>query len=180
MSPDAGASASSVTVIHEINVVPAGQAQGPAGPPAPPGFKPMEKNEKSGGVMGLLEGLIKEAKTMEEQAMRDEKEAQQAYEDFTLETTKSIEEADRAIVEKTEEKAKMEEELAETHEALESVDLELDSLNNVLLELHRDCDFLIKHFDASQSARDGEIEALKTALNILSGAKFVQYLQTGH
>merc|ERR550514_2576448 len=130
--------------------------------------------------MGLLEGLIEEAKTMEEEAMRDEKEAQQAYEDFTLQTTKSIEEAGRAIIEKTEEKAKMEEELAETHEALESVNLELDSLNNVRLELHRDCDFLIKNFDASQSARDGEIEALKTALSILSGANFAQYLQTGH
>merc|ERR1719326_1693730 len=112
--------------------------------------------------------------------MRDEKEAQQAYEDFTLETTKSVEEAERSIVEKTEEKAKMEAELAETHEALESVNLELDGLNNVLLELHRDCDFLIKNFDASQSARDGEIEALKTALSILSGAKFSQFLETGH
>jgi len=173
-------SGSSVTIIHEVNVVPAGQTQGPAGPPAPPGFKPMKKNEQGGGVMGLLQGLIEEAKALEEQAMRDEKEAQQAYEDFTLETTKSIEEAQRAIVEKTEEKAKMEEELAETHEALESVELELDTLNNVLLELHRDCDFLLKNFDASQSARDGEIEALKTALSILSGAKFVQYLQTGH
>merc|ERR1719163_1720202 len=134
----------------------------------------------SGGVMALLEGLIKEAKTMEETAMRDEKEAQQAYEDFVLETTKSVEEAERAIVEKTDEKAKMETELAEAHEALESVDLELDALNNVLLELHRDCDFLIKNFDASQSARDGEIEALKTALSILSGAKFAQFLQKGH
>merc|ERR1719163_2438219 len=100
---------SSVTIIKEVNVVPAGEVQGPAGPPAPPGFKPMKKNEKSGGVMALLEGLIEEAKTMEEEAIRDEKEAQQAYEDFVLETTKSVEEAQRAIVEKTEEKAKMEE-----------------------------------------------------------------------
>merc|ERR1719174_2324984 len=180
MNPDPNASGSSVTIIHEVNVVPAGQTQGPAGPPAPPGFKPMKKNEKGGGVMGLLEGLIEEAKTMEETAMRDEKEAQQAYEDFVLETTKSVEEAERAIVEKTEEKSKLETELAETHEALESVNLELDGLNNVLLELHRDCDFLIQHFDASQSARDGEIEALKTALSILSGAKFSQFLETGH
>merc|ERR1719174_175724 len=180
MNPDAGAQGSSVTIIHEVNVVPAGVPEGPAGPPAPPGFKPMKKNEKGGGVMGLLEGLIEEAKTMEETAMRDEKEAQQAYEDFVLETTKSVEEAERAIVEKTEEKAKLETELAEAHEALESIDLELDALNNLLLELHRDCDFLIKNFDASQSARDGEIEALKTALSILSGAKFVQYLEIGH
>merc|ERR1719353_481058 len=170
----------SVTIIKEVNVVPAGQDKGPSGPPAPPGFKPMKKNEKGGGVMGLLKGLIEEAKMMEEQAIRDEKEAQQAYEDFVLETTKSVEEAERAIVEKTEEKSKLETELAETHEALESVNLELDGLNNVLLELHRDCDFLIKNFDASQSARDGEIEALKTALSILSGAKFSQFLETGH
>merc|ERR1719324_1615060 len=154
MRPDAGTQASSVTIIHEVNVVPAGVPEGPAGPPAPPGFKPMKKNEKSGGVMGLLKGLIEE--------------------------TKTVEEAERAIVEKTEEKSKLETELAETHEALESVNLELDGLNNVLLELHRDCDFLIQHFDASQSARDGEIEALKTALSILSGAKFSQFLETGH
>merc|ERR1719213_555806 len=54
-------SGSSVTIIHEVNVVPAGQTQGPSGPPAPPGFKPMKKNEQGGGVMGLLRGLIEEA-----------------------------------------------------------------------------------------------------------------------
>merc|ERR1719198_2920002 len=174
------ASASSVTIIKEVNVVPAGQDKGPSGPPAPPGFKPMKKNEKGGGVMGLLKGLIEEAKAMEEEAMRNEKEAQEAYEGFVLETTASIEEAQKAIVAKSEEKAKLETELAETHEALEAAELELDTLNNLKLELHRDCDFLLKNFDASQAARDGEIEALKTALNILSGAKFVQYLQKGH
>merc|ERR1719262_42929 len=169
-----------ITVIKEVNVVAAGQDPGATGPPPPPGFKPMKKNEKGGGAVGLLKGLIEEAKTLEEEAMRGEKEAQEAYQSFVLETTQSIEEAQKAIVEKTEEKAKMETDLAEAHEALEAVELELETLGNMLLELHRDCDSLIKNFDASQAARDGEIEALKTALSILSGAKFVQYLQTGH
>jgi len=96
-----------------------------------------------------------------------------------LETTKAIKAAQRSVVEKSEEKAKLETELAETHEELESVNLELDNLHNVLLELHRDCDLLIRNFDASQSAREGEIDALESALAILSGAKFTQFLATG-
>merc|ERR1719324_495650 len=52
------------SVVVEVNVVPAGQKpEGPAGPPPPPGFKPMKKNEKSGGVMYLLEKIIRDAKT---------------------------------------------------------------------------------------------------------------------
>ena len=59
-------------------------------------------------------------------------------------------------------------------------ELELGQLNNFLLELHRDCDFMIKNFDASQVARDGEIEALRTALSIHSGAKFGMFLEQGY
>jgi len=172
-------SGTSVTIIHEINVVPAGEDKGPSGPPPPPGFQTYHKNPKSGGVIGLLKGLIADAKAMEEAAKRGEKEAQEAYEGFVLETTEAIKAAQRSVVEKSEEKAKLETELAETHEELESVNLELDNLHNVLLELHRDCDLLIRNFDASQSAREGEIDALESALAILSGAKFTQFLATG-
>merc|ERR1719440_2328073 len=37
----------------------------PAGPPPPPGFKTYEKSSGSGGVMGMLEQIISETKTME-------------------------------------------------------------------------------------------------------------------
>merc|ERR1719504_177109 len=44
-----------------------GKAKGkqPAGPPPPPGFKEYKKSSGSGGVMGMLEQIIAETKTME-------------------------------------------------------------------------------------------------------------------
>merc|ERR1719364_634323 len=57
------------------------QAQAP-----PPGFKSYEKNEKSGGVMGMIESIISEAKALEAEAVRGEEDAQKAYEDFVMDT----------------------------------------------------------------------------------------------
>ncbi len=40
------------------------------------------------------------------------------------------------------------------------------------------CDFVMKNFETRQTARDEEIEALKQAKAILSGAKFEAFLQS--
>ena len=45
-------------------------------------------------------------------------------------------------------------------------------------QLHSSCDFVLKNFDIRQTARDEEIEALKQAKAILSGAKFEAFLQS--
>merc|ERR1719235_2202098 len=112
------------TVVVEVNVVPAGQPPaGPVGPPAPPGFKPYNKNEKSGGVMYMIETIIRDAKTAEEEAMRDEREAVAAYETFVKETQASIEACKKEIINKSEEKAKAEEELTVSEEMLENVEV---------------------------------------------------------
>merc|ERR1719191_1127633 len=42
----------------------------------PPGFKSYEKNEKSGGVMGMMQGIIDDAKAMEAEAIRGEEDSQ--------------------------------------------------------------------------------------------------------
>merc|ERR1719159_270448 len=54
----------------------------PAGPPPPPGFKSYEKNAASGGVMGMMSGIINDAKAMEAEAIRGEESAQKTYESF--------------------------------------------------------------------------------------------------
>jgi len=54
---------------------------------------------------------------------------------------------------------------------------ELEDLSNYNAELHTSCDFIIKNFDIRQTARDEEIEALKQAKAILSGADMEAFLQ---
>merc|ERR1719443_2397661 len=57
-------------------------AKQPAGPPPPPGFKSYEKNAASGGVMGMMQSIIDDAKAMEAEAIRAEEDSQKTYEDF--------------------------------------------------------------------------------------------------
>jgi len=153
------------------------QKQEPAGPPPPPGFEAYKKNAASGGVMKMIEEIVNDAKAMEAEAIRSEEDAQKAYEDFVKETNASIEAKSKEIVNKSEEKAKTETELVETKESKEAVMLELEQLSNYNAELHQSCDFIMKNFDIRQTARDEEIEALKQAKAILSGAKFEEFLQ---
>merc|ERR1712242_602705 len=151
--------------------------QEPVGPPPPPGFEEYKKNAASGGVMDMIQQIISDAKAMESEAIRSEEDAQKAYEDFVKETNASIEAKSKEIVNKSELKAKAEGELVETKEAKEAVMLELEQLSNYNAELHQSCDFVMKNFDVRQTARDEEIEALKQAKAILSGAKFEEFLQ---
>merc|ERR1719229_1899535 len=153
--------------------------QEPAGPPPPPGLEAYKKNAASGGVMKMIQEIINDAKAMEAEAIRSEEDAQKAYEDFVKETNASIEAKSKEIVNKSELKAKAESDLVETKEAKEAVMLELEQLSNYNAQLHQSCDFVLKNFDVRQTARDEEIEALKRAKAILSGAKFEEFLQRG-
>jgi len=154
-----------------------GRKQEPVGPPPPPGFEEYKKNAASGGVMDMIQQIISDAKAMEAEAIRSEEDAQKAYEDFVKETNASIEAKSKEIVNKSEEKAKAESELVETKESKEAVMLELEQLSNYNAELHQSCDFVMKNFEVRQTARDEEVEALKQAKAILSGAKFEEFLQ---
>merc|ERR1719444_620156 len=151
--------------------------QEPAGPPPPPGFKEYKKNEAAGGVMGMIQQIITDAKAMEAEAIRAEEDAQKAYEDFVKETNASIEAKTKDMINKTEEKAKAEADLTETNESKENALLELEQLSNYNAELHQSCDFVMKNFEIRQTARDEEVEALKQAKAILSGADFQAFLQ---
>merc|ERR1740129_543681 len=154
------------------------QRQEPVGPPPPPGFEAYKKNAASGGVMSMIQQIISDGKAMEAEAIRSEEDAQKAYEDFVKETNASIEAKSKEIVNKSELKAKAETDLVETKEAKEAVMLELEQLSNYNAQLHQSCDFVLKNFDVRQTARDEEVEALKQAKAILSGAKFEEFLQS--
>merc|ERR1719159_148865 len=123
----------------------------------------------------MIQQIINDAKAMEAEAIRSEEDAQKAYEDFVKETNSSIEAKSKDIVNKSEEKAKAEADLVEAQESKEAVMLELEQLSNYNAQLHQSCDFVMKNFEIRQTARDEEVEALRQAKAILSGAKFEEF-----
>jgi len=143
----------------------------------PPGFDEYKKNKNAGGVMGMIQTIINDAKTMEAEVIRAEEDAQKAYEDFVKDSNASIQEKSKSQVNKTENRAKAEEDLNQATQDKENALLELEQLSNYNAELHASCDFIMKNFEIRQTARDEEIEALKQAKAILSGAKFIQMLK---
>jgi len=147
------------------------------GPAPPPGFSDYNTNAAAPGVMGMLDQIVNDAKAMELAAIRDESKDQKEYEDMVMETNASIEQAKKEIIHKSEAKAKAEADLASAEENLANVELELEQLANMNEQLHKSCDFILKNFDIRQQAREEEIEALKEAKAILSGAKFSAFLQ---
>merc|ERR1719311_22430 len=80
--------------------------QEPAGPPPPPGFKEYKQSSGSGGVMGMIEQIIRDTEKLEAEAIKAETDAQKAYESFVKDTNASIEEKTRQITEKTSEKTR--------------------------------------------------------------------------
>jgi len=145
---------------------------------APPaGFDSYKKNAAAGGVMGMIQQIINDAKSMEAETIRAEEDSQKAYESFVKDTNGSVEEKAKDIVHKSEIKAKAEADLVQAQADKEAVMLELEQLGNYKAELHGSCDFIVKNFDIRQTARSEEIEALKQAKAILSGANFGAFLQ---
>jgi len=153
-------------------------SQEPAGPPPPPGFKKAAPNANSGGVMGMIEMIIADAKAMEADALKAEEEAQIAFETFVTDTNASIESKTKEGVTAAENQGKAEAEKVEKEMERDGVVDELSALASENADLHKDCDYTLKNFDVRQAARDNEIEALKQALSMLSGASFGAFLQT--
>merc|ERR1719329_655304 len=149
-----------------------GLDQQPAGPPPPPGFKDYSKNKQAGGVQGMIQSIIDDAKAMENEAIVDEENAQKAYEDFIKESNASTEEKQLEATNKKAEKAKADESLVESADARDAAIGELENLAEAKSALHQSCDFVMKNFEPRQSARDEEIQAMNQAIAILSGAKF--------
>mmetsp|Transcript_27090 Transcript_27090/g.55856 ORF Transcript_27090/g.55856 Transcript_27090/m.55856 type:complete len:164 (+) Transcript_27090:1579-2070(+) len=122
-------------------------------------------------VLGMLQQLIGDSKAMEVEATHAESTAQEDYEAFTKGTTASVEAKTKDITDKDAEKGATEASLVEARQSKEGLTAELENLAAAVAELQDECDYMLKNFDARQSARDDEMEALQQAKSMLSGAK---------
>merc|ERR1719364_157744 len=84
----------------------------------------------------------------------------------------------KAITEKEGAKAELEAELQTAKDAKKADETTLAQTNGYMADLHSDCDWLLENFDTRKEARANEIDALKKAKDVLSGADY-SLVQTG-
>jgi len=147
------------------------QEPGAAAPPPPQGFDEYKQNKHSGGVLSMIQEIIDESKTMENDAIRAENDSQAAYESFTKNSNASIKALMQAVQDKSEKKATAEAELVRAKSGIQKTLKDLESLNTYKGTLHASCDFVMDNFTVRQEKRAQEIEALSQAKAILSGAQ---------
>jgi septal ring factor EnvC (AmiA/AmiB activator) len=145
---------------------------GAAAPPPPPGFSDYKQNAGAGGVLTMIQSVINDAKTMEREAIMAEQDSQSAYESFVKNTNDEIAAAMKSTTAKTESKAKAEEALTQAKADLKATMSALEQLASYAADVHQSCDFVLKNFEIRQAARDQEVEALRQAKAVLSGADF--------
>merc|ERR1712032_28378 len=129
-----------------------------------------EKNRASGGVMGMIQKIIDDAKAMEADAIQAEIDEQKAYEGLVKNTSAAVKAKQQEVVDKTDLRSGAEVDNVQAKEDLEAVTVELEQLANEERELHHSCDFLLKNFETREIARTEEQEALEEAVAILKGA----------
>jgi len=144
----------------------------PAPPPETFGDSYEKKSGKSGGVMGLMDKMIRELEIDVQDAENEEKTAQKDYEELMAESQKSNEEETKSIAHKSKSKADLESSLEETKRGKALKDEALGELKTYIQELHGSCDFIMANFEVRKEARTKEIEGLKNAKAVLAGADY--------
>jgi len=144
---------------------------------APKGFKSYKTNDSANGVTAMIQQIIADAKTMEAEALHAEKSAVSAYAQFAEENNASVATKNKSVVNKSSTMATAEGDLVEAVKNLGNTNTELTQLAASKTELHASCDYVTNNFSIRQTARAEEVQALKQAKSILSGAKFGAFLQ---
>merc|ERR1712060_928196 len=121
-------------------------------------------------------GLDKEMSTME----TDEKNAQSEYETFMQDSQAKRAGDSRSIADKEGVKADLEARLQKMGAEHKATGKEAYNTATTIKDLHLECDWLLSNFQARKEARAGEVESLKNAKAVLSGADFAFVQKDGN
>jgi len=116
----------------------------------------------------LVADLEKEIQTMEV----DEKNAQEEYETMMKVSGEKRASDVKTIADKVADKADLEANLQKLEGEHKDTQKEAMGKGKTLMELHGDCDWLLQNFDTRKEARASELESLKNAKAVLSGADY--------
>jgi len=150
------------------------QSKGSAAPAPPPEtFGPYtKKSEESGGVIAMIDLLVKDLdKEMQESEVM-EKDSQSEYETMMEESAAKRFADSKSLTEKEGAKASTEGSLEEEKDKKTATINDLMATAEFIGSLHLECDWLLQNFDARKAARTSESEALASAKAVLNGADY--------
>merc|ERR1719191_2338908 len=147
------------------------QEASPGPPPATWGAY-QKKDEEHGGVVAMLDLLIADLDKEMTQMTTDEKEAQSEYEMFMQDASDKRAADSKSVEQKTSEKAETESLLLRLQQKLKANGIETYNKEVVIKDLHMECDWLLANYEVRQEARAGEVDSLKKAKAVLSGADY--------
>jgi len=129
-----------------------------------------KQTEKSGGVMQLMDMIVKELSVSMKEAEHSEKTAQKDYTALMEESKASREQDTASITTKEVAKAQLTSKLTDAKQQQGLTQDQLQNIHSMNADVHASCDFLMQSYEMRKEARGSEIGQLKEAQTMLSGA----------
>jgi len=143
-------------------------------PPPPPETAAAfsKKSEESNGVIALIDLMIADLTKEMTEAKATEENAQEDYEQAMKDSAEKRTTDTKALADKSKAKAQTEADMEANTEEKGATTKSLMATMEHISALHAECDWLLQYFEVRKEARAGEVESLKTAKAVLSGADF--------
>jgi len=161
-----GIAGTGVTVLADVSAH--GVAKPPPPPEAPAAYK--KKSGESGGVMAMIDLIVKDLDKEMTVAKAEEKDAQGDYEQMMKDSASKRADDSKSLANKEGALADMKAQLENDTDGLASTNKELGATKMYINSLHSECDWLIQYYEVRKEARTSEIDALGKAKAVLSGA----------
>merc|ERR1719382_1754275 len=127
----------------------------------------------------MIDLLVKDLTKEMTEGKTTEADAQSDYEAMMRDSAEKRVTDTQTLADKEAAKAGLEADLAALKDEHGSTTSELAATLEYIASLHSECDWLLKYFDVRKEARNGEIDSLRNAKAVLSGADY-SLLQTAH
>merc|ERR1719205_363176 len=143
-------------------------------PPPPPETwgAYQKKGQEHSGVMAMMDLLITDLDKEMTEMGTDEKNAQEEYEIFMRDSQAKRADDSKSIADKEGTKAELEVRVRKLSAEHKATNAEAYATATTIKDLHLECDWLLSSFQPRKEARAGEVDSLKKAKAILSGADF--------
>merc|ERR1719162_2758044 len=143
-----------------------------AAPPPPPATAAAfsKKSEESNGVIALIDLMIADLTKEMTEGKATEENSQEDYEQTMKDSAEKRAIDTKTLADKGKAKAETEAALDAHAEEKAASSKTLMATHKFIQSLHAECDWLLQYYQVRKEARAGEVESLKSAHAVLSGA----------